>query len=241
MNNEEQNKIKDLPSRLLPMKKVVVWINRLWPLPSLDKRKLWPFFAISRIKGEVFKLERDADYLLYQAGALMEKVSLLVFFLTLLEVFTKTNFFVDQYVLVENKTALVSAWGKVMGPVMFVVGLTVYLRIRLPMNIEQEQIPFLMNKEATRNLSLRDMRIYALFFAVVGLFMFPWMVPYFISGTSFVFEITHMRTNFGVAILLEAMFAFAVGPMLCISLSSALIYEKASRFGEKIYDDLENW
>lgn len=184
------------------------------------------------------KLERDGDYLFWQAGALIEKISLLILLITFIDLFFETEFLVDQNLLNENKSAIITAWGKIVGPITFLVMLFSYLRIRLPMDIKNEQIPFFQEKSFFKARNRREVIQFTAVITFLGFFVFPIIcqTPFNEGG---IFDVIHIRTNIHTAVILETLWAIGISSFSSVSLSSALILEKSYRFYEIIYQDLE--
>lgn len=222
------------------MAEKLLLIEKFWPLPLVEKRRFWPFFLASKIMKRGVKAERDGDYVFYNAGALLEKISFLVLAVTLFDLYAGTSFLVDHELLVENKTAMVAAWGKIMGPTALIVGWLSYLRIRWPMDIEHEQVPFFLKKDAMRKDGRRMLTQFTALMTVLGLVGLPLIAPFPFREGGF-FSRVHALEDLRVAVFFEILYAIAIGGFVSFSLSCALVWEKAYRFYDKAREDMENW
>ena len=204
------------------------WVTKIWPLPPVKKRKLWPFFMVGKIIKQGCRVERDGDYLFYQVGSLIEKISFIAFSITLIDLYFETEILVNQNLLATNKTAIIAAWGKIMGPVVFILGWITYLRIRLPMDLANQQIPFFLDKSFMRQCNCREWTLTAAILVTLFLIIFPFTLPHFsIAEDNILNKTFGMHFNTVAAISFEALFALIAGGATACALSSAI--EKCGR------------
>lgn len=216
------------------------YIEKIFPLPPKEKRRLWPFFASSKILKQS-DVNRDSDYLFYQAGAIIEKISLLTLVTLLIDVYTGTEVLLNQQQFLENTSEVLSTWGKVMSPTVLFVGWLAYFRARLPLNIQKDQITFMVDKKFWRKY---DGRRYwcqmSAMISILGLVIFPLCAGNFSVDEHSSLARLHIHDNAYCATILLSIFAVSIGLFTTLSLSCALIWEKTYRFYEEAKKDFKN-
>ena len=215
-------------------------IEKIWPLPPVEKRRLWPFLMVPKHIKKGIRTERDGDYLCYQAGALVEKLSFLVLILTLLDFFGHRGIILDFSLLEENKAAFIYSWGRIVGPATLLINLVYYLRARLPMDIENDMIPFFVAKKFLRGKSRRDWLWSTGVLSFIMLIVVPFAVQIIPSEDNF-FDKFNVRSDMRTVFVLQFLFAFGIGIATSFGLSCGLIYIKSKRYFDRAQEDMENW
>lgn len=217
------------------------YIEKILPLPPKEKRRLWTFLMSNKIMKQS-DVNRDSDYLFYQASAIIEKISLLTLAILLIDVFTGTEVLLDQQKFLENTSEVLSAWGKVMSPTVLFIGWLAYFRARLPLNIQTDQITFQVDKKFWRKY---DGRRYwcqmSAMISILGLVIFPLCAGNFSVNEHSPLARLHIHDNVYCAVIYLCIFAVSIGLLTSLSLSCALIWEKTYRFYEEAKKDFENW
>lgn len=212
------------------MKKFLV---RFWPLPPVERRKAYPFFIRF---DKTIRLNRDGDYLCYQAGALVYYLGITVLFLMLLDIFFGWNWLVDQTLLSQKKIYFVSVWLDVVQDVAALILLLFYLRVRLVMDIKNDPVPVFFKKSAVLGKERRELIFLSIFAVAVSLV--PFVFSY--TGEEGVVRRLGASDNLFATIIWQGGFIFGLSFFSCWAMSSFLLLEKAIRFFPELHEDLKN-
>jgi hypothetical protein len=212
-------------------------IERLWPLPAPEKRRLLPFLFVTKEFRNRIRPERDGDYLCWQVGALTQMIGVAFLGVLLVDLGGQFGWFLDLKAVAETKAYFVVAWLDVVGKTSILLGLLCYLRLRLPMDLKNEQIPLPVRKKAFRGITRRDWTQRTAFLAVliVGMLAFPE------AAAGGLMEMWNIQDNLVAVVIEQVAYVFLVPIAVVLGVSMALFFEKSMRFFPEAQADLENW
>lgn len=226
------------------MKKI---IERLCPLPPPEKRTLLPsLYYRGELKNNI-EPTRDADYLFYQVGSILEKIAFILLALCLLDVWLKTGFLIDLELIQKNKISFVWQWGNIMGPCSAFIAYLAYLRIRLTIDLKNEPVPIFFSKEAfQKELSRHGRRALV---STSGIFSVLFLVVVPIVAMTFgnqsmpdpddMYYGLHFNNTLWQVIALQVLYLYTVPLFIMCGLSAALMFEKSFRFFLQMEKDMQ--
>ncbi|MGH1397667.1 MAG: hypothetical protein ACRBCT_00440 [Alphaproteobacteria bacterium] len=220
-------------------------VERIWPLPSAEKRKLLPSILYSMHLKKGLQASRDGDYLFYNAGAIFEKFCYAALTLCLLDVGFNLGFYVDLDLLEKNKMSFIGHWANIVMPIFILLFVLCYLRIRLTIDMKNDQIPFFMSKDFFRQRTKRENIGTVVFMVFIVCVVIPLAMPdsgfQDAANPSASSDWMHFNNNVFFVFAWQSTCLAAMPFMLIMGLSCALFLEKMIRFYPESQKDIENW
>lgn len=204
-------------------------LEKLIPMPSKGNRSLLPFICATKIMKANVRVDSDADYLVYQAGSIIEKLSLLTLLGTYFDLLFGTNLLLDYDLFLQNKSALLIAWGKPMGPISLFIAWLFYFRSRLATETTSCQSPIFFDQKFIESRGEREGRQILLLIAVLALVLIPLVISVSLVSEGSALDVIWIRSNISVAIIMQFIFAISIGPAISVGLSAALFLSKLNK------------
>jgi hypothetical protein len=114
-------------------------ITRIWPLPPPEKRRSGPVPPTWFIP--VYRIERDADYLLGKLLNIVLLAGVALVGTIILDAHLAIGLLVDAAEFQQNKLLLPVTFSRLIGPPAFMLSLLFYLRMRVGIDICRDDIP----------------------------------------------------------------------------------------------------
>lgn len=212
-------------------------IEKFWKLPPSTQRRCWSILFMPKQFKVRLRPERDGDYLCCQAGAIVQAIGFCFLAVLLIDVVGQFEWFIDQELFADRKVLFIITWMKLMSIVAPFLTILFYLRLRLTMDLKNEQIPFLAAKDFMRRLKRREWIQSAALFLIVIFFGMTMPETY---SQGFI-EMYHLENSVVAAVIHQATFAFVIPFFVSFLISQALVLEKSIRFFPRAQEDLERW
>ena len=198
--------------------------------PAGERREV--IFSINKVFPG-FLLRRDWDYLCYLLFLVMLILSLCVTALIFSDILLSLDVFISKEEFVNNKTLLFSKSSVILGPLGFILAVVFYLRIRLPVDLQNTKIPYMVGP---RYLEAAGKRKW--FFTFTTLF-FTSIVMIFGSHLPPVILAKHYEMQDSTSFVLVAQIFLILGPAVgaAFFVNSLLLLEKILRWFSKVEGD----
>lgn len=213
------------------------FLVQLWPLPRPSNRQLSRFLPFPKHVKQCIRLDRDGDYLCYQAAIVTQAVCLFFLAVLLLDAAAELGWFVNPVELAKRKAHFIDVYMVPVTKFTPLVVIAFYARIRLPLDIQHDQIPIFMAKKSLRGRSRKDfIQINAFLIAVMLL-----GVAFAGIHTKGLLEMYNLEDDMSACAALLAGLVFVIPIFVSLIISMMLLLEKSIRFFPQAQEDLDNW
>lgn len=204
-------------------------------MPPVEKRKRFPL--VPRLNEEIVRLDRDGDYLCYQAGALVYYMGIAILCFMLVDVLFSWELLIDPDILAEKKIHFVSAWHETLKKFAFPIAVLFYLRLRLTIDLKNDRVPVFLDIGVISRTDSRRQVIGTAAFALTVSLLFL-LFPYTGEG-GFLYRVG-IENNLIAIMILQFVFLIGAFAFTCWAISMAFVLEKSVRFFTKIKRDFES-
>ncbi len=210
-------------------------ITRFWQLPDPTIRKFGSILLMPKSFSQSLNPKRDIDYLCYQAGVITQLIGFIVLFILLADVLGRFGFFIDTEYFSSYKVVFFITWMKFMSIAAPTIGIFFYVRLRLPIDIKNEKIPFMADKKFMRQRNKKEWIITSLFLFII---FFSGMLMSDSYSQGFI-EMYGLENSLVALFIQQALFLLFIPFCVSFCISQALIIEKIWRFFPEALRDFE--
>jgi hypothetical protein len=206
----------------------------MWKLPPPEKRKPWWILPLGLFYGKWFRLERDGEYLCYLSAAVTLLIELILLAAMLLDIVLKTGWLIDVSELREQPTIFLAVFMEIMCKIAPLLVVLFYLRLRLTMDLKNDVIPITLRPAVLKGHTRKRWVSVSLF--GIGLGGAVLSLP----QTSLIWFLQHygLQGNLSAIIVAQVLEIGGIAFIMSVTLSCALILEKAIRFFPQAQEDL---
>lgn len=207
-------------------------IERIWPLPALEKRQDWLISMKSILPW--FRPEQDGEYLCYRLVVTVMVVSTALLGVLLIDLLSKTGLFIDTQAFSKDKLILPVTFSKLIAWPVLALSILFYLRIRFPLNIRDDSIPIIMHRSLLVGYSRKRWLLrclIAFFGAYAGIFTTHIFVSRFVMHFD-------KQDNLIFILVTQIVPIVGVSAGAVLLVSYMLVFEKVIRFFPQFDQDL---
>ena len=210
---------------------IKVVMQKLWPIPPLAMRKDG---LISRKLSIPCNLNNDGEYLFHQSISQTFFVGMAIFIILCADVFLKTGFLLNATDFYSSPLVLSEKFSNIFSIPCLFFTLLLYLRVRIFLNLKEDQTPFFARLELFETLSKNKFVAYS----VLMFFLFTLVM--FFSHIIVMRLVVHFDKQGSVFFVLFVQFLaiFAIAIVPAVIASWAIILEKTLRFFPELRRDI---
>jgi len=152
------------------MKKLYLAIaKKIFPLP-VPERRVEGIIPL-RFVSHFFNLSRDLDYFCYSIFKISFYLGVLVTLILVLDIFLNLNLLITPTYFDQHKYVFISIFSMVTGPLVFLLSILFYLRIRLERNVESIEFTCIVKAYLLQGKTKKTWKRWAFFLPIAGLIM----------------------------------------------------------------------